>query len=317
MLLRLAGVRGLGRVASRRGARTSASGPKRCALRAPIRSSAPRRSRAFVREYPKSKLADDAGLRLAELTAAKGDTATAARQLEWVVSNHPSGDQSDRARLAAREARARARRARPGARHGPQIRIPKLAPPERREAQRLLAELAAEANDPADQLRWLGDSPATPARARRIDVQIDAVVSSLDPATLDEVASALGRRPVAASVRLAQSERALAAGDRDAAERALGAARRLPLAPADAETLVRLETRLAKKPSASRVAARERESGAPSDPFVSTASLEVTLGVALPLSGSAASFGEEALQGILLAAGAFDGALSDGPARAS
>ena len=89
---------------------------------------------AFVREHPKSKLADDAGLRLAELTAAKGDKATAARQLEWVVSNHPSGDQSDRARLALAKlerARGEPARARATAR---KIRIPKLAPPERRDA---------------------------------------------------------------------------------------------------------------------------------------------------------------------------------------
>jgi ABC-type branched-subunit amino acid transport system substrate-binding protein len=268
---------------------------------------------AFVREHPRSKLADDAGLRLAELTAAKGDPATAARQLEWVVSNHPNGDQSDRARLALAKlerARGEPARARATAR---KIRIPKLAPPERRDAQRLLAELAAEAGDPADQLRWLGDLASDPGPgASGIGAQIDAAVAALDPATLDDVASALGRRPIAAHVRLAQSERALAAGDREVAERALSAARRLPLAPSDAEALVRLESRLAQKPSASALsllASANPGEDAPSDPFVSTASLDVTLGVALPLSGSAASFGEEALQGVLLAAGAFDGAL--------
>lgn len=268
---------------------------------------------AFVREYPRSRFADDAGLRLAELTAAKGDTATAARQLEWVVSNHPSGDQTDRARLALAKlerARGEPSRARATARR---IRVPNLPARERREAQRLLAELAADARDPADQLRWLGELAADPGPgASALGPEIDALVAGLDPETLDQVASALGRRPVAARVRLAQSERALAAGDRDVAERALAAAKRLPLLPSDGERLVRLEARIAQKPSASALALLESadpSEGAPRDPFVSTASLDVTLGVALPLSGSAARFGEEALQGVLLAAGAFDDAL--------
>jgi ABC-type branched-subunit amino acid transport system substrate-binding protein len=267
---------------------------------------------AFVRDHPRSALADDAGLRLAELTLAKGDPATAARQLEWVVSNHPNGDQCDRARLALAQlertrgepllARATARR----------IRVANLTAPERRETQRLLAELAADAQDPVDQLRWLGDLAGDPGPgASEVSAEIAAVVAALPPETLDAVAAALGRRPIAASVRLAQSERALAAGDRASAERALAAARRLPLAPADAAALVRLEARLAQKPSASALSVVEAAhpgEGAPLDPFVATANLELTLGVALPLSGSAASFGEEALQGIMLAAGAFDGA---------
>jgi ABC-type branched-subunit amino acid transport system substrate-binding protein len=265
---------------------------------------------AFVRTHPRSSLADDAGMRLAELNLEKGDPATAARQLEWVVANHPGGDQGDRARLALAKlerARGEPARARATAR---KIRIPKLAPPERREAQRLLAELAAEAEDPADQLRWFGDLAADPGPGTsEIGAQIEAAVSALPTETLDRVASALGRRPIAARVRLAQSERALAAGDREAAERALRAARRLPLAPPDAERLVRLEGRLSEEPSAAALAllqsANPRD-GAPSDPFISTAALDVTLGVALPLSGAAAAFGEEALQGILLAAGAFD-----------
>jgi ABC-type branched-subunit amino acid transport system substrate-binding protein len=267
---------------------------------------------AFVRAHPKSSFADDAGLRLAELNLGKGDAATAARQLEWVVANHPNGDQSDRARLALAKLereRGEPARARATAR---KIRIAKLAPPERREAQRLLAALAADAHDAADQLRWLGDLAADPGPgASDVGAQLDAAVRAVPDDVLDDVASALGRRPVAARVRLAQTERALAAGDREAAERALRAAKRLPLGPPDAEKLVRLEGRLSEEPAASALALLQSANpseGAPSDPFVSTTALDVTLGAALPLSGAAASFGEEALQGILLAAGAFDGA---------
>ena len=178
---------------------------------------------AFVREHPKSKLADDAGLRLAELTAAKGDTATAARQLEWVVSNHPNGDQSDRARLALAKlerARGEPARARATAR---KIRIPKLAPPERREAQRLLAELAAEANDPADQLRWLGDLAERPRPGREHRRRADRR-RRVGARPRDARRGGLGARAApgrgAACASPSPSAR-WRAGDRDAAERAL------------------------------------------------------------------------------------------------
>ncbi len=265
---------------------------------------------AFVREHPRSPFADDAALRLAALTASKGDPATAARQLEWAVSEHPNGDQADRARLAlARLERARNEptRARATARR---IRVANLTAPERREAQRLLADLAGETHDPADQVRWLGDLAGAPGPgASEAASEIDTLLAALEPETLDAVAAALGRRPVAAHARLAQAERALVAGDREVAARALDAAGRLPLSPGDAEALVGLETRVAQKPSASAlsvVAASPPGENAPLDPFVATAALEMTLGVALPLSGPAAGFGEEALQGVLLAAGGFD-----------
>ena len=227
------------------------------------------------------------------------------------MGNHPNGDQSDRARLVLAQlertrgepllARATARR----------IRIANLTAPERRQTQRLLADLAAEARDPVDQLRWLGDLESDPGpEAKGVSAEIAAVLAALPPERLDAVASALGRRPIAAHARLAQCERALALGDRAVAERALAAARRLPLAPADAETLVQLEARLAQKPSASALSVVEAaplSEGAPLDPFVASSGLDLTLGVVLPLSGSAASFGEEALQGVLLATGLFEG----------
>jgi ABC-type branched-subunit amino acid transport system substrate-binding protein len=265
---------------------------------------------AFVQSHPRSPFADDAGLRAAELALARGDADTAQRRLEWVLSEHPKGDQSDRARLALAKLereRGQPTRARTTARR---IQVAQLAAPERREAQRLLADLAAEAPDVADQLRWLGDLAGEPGPGSgAVDAEIDRAVAALDLETLEEVAGALGRRPIAARVRLAQAERALAAGDRKGAQRALASARKLPLLPRDADTLVRVEALVAQEPSVGAqalLAAADPAQGAPPDPFLATATLEVTLGVALPLSGSAASFGEEALRGILLAAGAFD-----------
>jgi ABC-type branched-subunit amino acid transport system substrate-binding protein len=267
---------------------------------------------AFVREHPQSALADDAALQLAELAVRLGKPEAAERQLDWVLREHPNGDQSDRARLAlAKLLRARGEPllARSTALR---IRFARLAPPERREAQRLLADLAAEARDPADQLRWLGDLASDPgpgATGPAVNAEIDAVIAALEPERLDGVAAALGRRAIAARVRLAQAERLLAAGDRKGAERALERARSLPLGAGDADALVRLETRLAAKPAESALALVTSESpfaGAPANPFVDTDGLDATLGVVLPLSGPVAEYAEDALQGVLLAAGLFD-----------
>ena len=267
---------------------------------------------AFVREHPRSALADDAALELAELALRLGKPDAAVRQLDWVLREHPNGDQSDRARLVlAKLARARGEPARARS-TALRIRFAKLPPPERREAQRLLADLAAEAKDPADQLRWLGDLASDPgpgATAQATDAEIDAVIAALEPERLDAVAGALGRRAIAARVRLAQASLLLSSGDRKGASLALERARSLPLAPGDADALVRLETRLAAKPAESALALVASESpfaGAPADPFVETDGLDATLGVVLPLSGPVAEYAEDALQGVLLAAGLFD-----------
>jgi ABC-type branched-subunit amino acid transport system substrate-binding protein len=272
---------------------------------------------AFVNAHPRSALADDAALSLAELALRLGKPDAAERQLDWVLREHPNGDQSDRARLAlARLLRARGEPARARS-TALRIREARLAPPERREARRLLADLAAEARDPADQLRWLGDlagDPGPGVAGESVDAEIASVIAALELERLEPVATALGRRAIAARVRLAQAERLLATNDRKGAERALERARSLPLAPGDADALVRLEARLAAKPAASALALVTSESpfaGAPANPFVATDGLDATLGVVLPLSGPVAEYGEDALQGVLLAAGLFDAEAAD------
>jgi len=275
----------------------------------------------FLQTYPRSGLADDAAIDLAELAVRLKKPERAVRQLEWVLDEHPNGDQSDRARLELaklQRARGEASLARSTAQR---IRFANLAPGERREAQRLLADLAADTGDPVDRLRWLGDLAADPgpgAGDGRVQAEIDAVVAALPKESLAATADGLGRRPIAAHVWLAEAARALDANDPEAAERALERARKLPLGPNDADALVELESRLSAKPSASALALVSSASpfaDAPADPFVATARLDVTLGVALPLSGSVKEYGQEALQGILLAAGLFDagGARRAGP----
>src|SRR4030042_1638785 len=82
----------------------------------------------------------------------------------------------------------------PADRPAAEIRLSTLAVEERREAHRLLADLAAESGDPAAQLRWLsrvrGDQ-ADEEAATRIDAEIEQVLATLDPQQLD----AAGRPP--------------------------------------------------------------------------------------------------------------------------
>ncbi len=264
---------------------------------------------AFLNSHPRSPLADDAALLLADLAVRLEKPDAAERQLEWVLREHPNGDQSDRARLTLAKLR-RARGASASARTTAlRIRLTKLTPPEQREARRLLADLAAAANDATDRLRWLGELAADPgpgASDEAVENEIAEVVAALPDDLLDPVAVALGRRPIAARVRLAQAERALRAGDRRAAERALGFAKRLPLAPGDADALVRLEARQTAKPDDSVLALVSTPrpfDDVPADPFVATGGLGATLGVVLPLSGSVAGYARDALAGIELAAG--------------
>jgi ABC-type branched-subunit amino acid transport system substrate-binding protein len=267
----------------------------------------------FLTTYPRSPLADDAALLLADLAVRLGKPAAAERQLEWVLREHQNGDRADRARLTLAKLQ-RARGAAASARSTAlRIRLANLTPPEQREARRLLADLAAEAKDPTDRLRWLGELAGDPepgAGDEAVDDEIDDVIAALPDDVLDPMAEALGRRPIAARLRLVQAERAIQSGDRRAAERALAFAKRLPLAPGDADRLVRLEARQTAKPD-DRVLAlvsTPRPFGdVPADPFVSTGGLGTTLGVVLPLSGSVAGYAADALAGIQLAAGVSEG----------
>ena len=309
---------GLGSVSPRGEEQRECSAAMRLARADPKRGAAA--LAAFVREHPQSALADDAALRLAELRARER------RRRHRCDAARVGGRQPRRtairptARGSRSRARARARRALARARHcSPRSASPQLAPPERREAQRLLADLAAEADDPADQLRWLGGprERARPGCRARLDAEIDARAAALPAETLDASrARSAGARP-----RRTCGSRQPSARSRPATAPAPSARSRrpaaLPLAPGGrgaAGPAARHASRRSPAPALRCSRARGRRRALRATPFVSTAARDVTLGVVLPLSGPLAGFGEEALDGVLLAAGVFDGA--DGAGRA-
>jgi ABC-type branched-subunit amino acid transport system substrate-binding protein len=274
----------------------------------------------FVARHPSSPLADDASLRLAELALEDGREGEALQHLSWLMRHHPEGDRSDAARIEfAKLQRARGHPA-SAYRTAAEIRLSMLTSEERREAHRLLADLAAESGEAAAQLRWLSRVRADQAdeeAAARIDVEIERLVATLDAQQLDAAAGQLGRRVPAARLRLRQAELALQAGDAAAAEAALGQASRLPLTREDASRLAALEAALREGAGAKA----DLLAGLPGIEEVETVSppgptaVSGTLGVLLPLSGSFATYGEESLLGILLALGIFDAEASGADSR--
>lgn len=260
----------------------------------------------FLRSHPQSDLADDAGLRLAELQVAAGARVAATRTLERVIKRQPSGDRTDSARLLLARLLADRGLPRQAYRQASKIRLDQLDAPARRDTLRLLVELARDNRDTVAQLRWLARLQAdaeSEARLAATDSEIRSVLNALDAAELDAVAEQLGRRVPAARVRLRQAELAFAAGELEAANDALERARQLPLGRSDAAYLTAVERRLAGG-EAQRLLGYSPLAPTPGTPVLGRAS--GTLGVVLPLTGRYASYGEATFQGILLATGHFD-----------
>lgn len=258
----------------------------------------------FVRKYPRHPLADDAGLRVAQIQQAAGDRRDAQAALERVLAL-PPGDQTERARLqlallqrqqhAGAEAYETARK----------LAFTSLSGPERAEAHRLLADLALELGKPRARLRWLGQlrgDVRSSAQIAALDAELDREIAALSDDALARTASALGSRVPAARLWLRSAERALARGEREDAQAALAEARRAPLAGGDAASLAKLVRQLSGDQGARDLLGMR---AAPSPDGIDPARAAGVIGIALPLTGDFAAYAEESLQGALLAAGYF------------
>ena len=254
--------------------------------------------RRFLAERPASALADDAALRLADALVARGESGEAVQHLAWALRLQPRGDRSDAIRLLLARLQLERGHAEAAYRNASEVRFSLLPREQRRDAHRLLADAAGEAGHPEAELRWLAAVRADQdddAAMRRVDAEIDDLLRTLGDDDLERIAEQLGRRVPAARVRLRQAELRLAAGDLEGAERVLARARKLPMAPADADRMAGLEARVA--------------GGAVLDlpspeAFPDGRRVRGTLGVALPLTGPLATVGHQALEGVILASGA-------------
>lgn len=268
---------------------------------------------AFLKQHAKHPLADDAGLRLAELHDAAGRSREATRVLERVVAL-PPGDQTTRARLRLAEHQRGRGGLRDAYESAAELRFSELSAPERKRAHRMLADLARERGDGTATLRWLGQlrgDARGSAEAAAVDRELDAEIDALNDDELVARARALASQVPAARLWLRGAERALERGERDAAEAALAEARREPLAGADAAALARIAQRISGDQGAEGLLGMQAlATGAPR---IDAARAVGTLGVALPLTGSFAAYAEESLQGALIGAGFFAGASAPPP----
>jgi ABC-type branched-subunit amino acid transport system substrate-binding protein/predicted negative regulator of RcsB-dependent stress response len=264
----------------------------------------------FVEDWPRSPLSGDASIRLAEMALARGDQDAALTRYYYVVLNFPRGNRIDSARVGAasiefdRGNLDAAMRALNG------VQLRRLSDAERQAANRLLAEGA---RDPVAKIGLLAAlrSGESDERVRaRIDAQLDDLLAQLDRAQLAKVAKRGEPEIPAARALLVSAEKALDIGDYDEARNQIERASRMQMAPAYATRLALAADRL-----------RLLESGRADTEFFpsfedaasvglpSTSDAQGAIGVVLPLSGNFADFGEEALRGILLAAGTFDAQL--------
>jgi ABC-type branched-subunit amino acid transport system substrate-binding protein/predicted negative regulator of RcsB-dependent stress response len=273
-------------------------------------AAAPRRLAAFIQKWPRSPLSGDASIHLAELALARGDREAALLHYGYVIRHFPNGNRIDSARIGAASVEFDRGNADAAMRALDRIQLNRLSAADRQLANRLLAKTA---RDPVARVRWLAalrtDEPDEQARTR-IDAQIDELLAQLDRVQLALVAKRIEPEIPAARALLAAVERALDVDDFHAARNGIERASRMQMAPAYAARLDLAADRL-----------RTLESGGADTEFFptfedaasiglpSTGSAQGTIGVVLPLSGDFAAFGQEALRGILLAAGTFDAQL--------
>jgi len=278
-------------------------------------AAAERQLEAFIQTWPDSALVPDAANRLGELARARGSDDEALAWFRRTARGHPRSPLADVARLRIAEIEFERGRLAEATQTLGQVRLSRLDPADQRSAYRVLASAAP---DPVAKLRWLARlrvSEPDENAVSFIDVEIDELIEQLDEASVDRAIQQIGREIPIVRLLLRRANLALDDGDVAAAEKAWKRAAKLPRAP---------ETERAWLKTGERIELARAGHGAPLElpsfaevmqrPVPQTAGAEGVLGVVLPLSGSFAGFGEESLQGILLAAGVFD-ELADTRAR--
>jgi len=270
------------------------------------------RLEAFLRLHRKSPLAEQAAFLRAQLALDAGDRTRAVFWLGWLVRNHPDGDRSDETRLRLARLHAQEGDGEMAREVLRDVRIRRLSPEQKRVAYRLRADVS---EDRAERLQWLSAGRAAAVEAGvsaaaldLIDAEIDAAVDALTLTELQRAWELLQGRPPAGRVALRLAQKSLDEGRYEDAGRDLRMSGRVELSESDQALLSELSMRMELYE-----AGRGEKELLPT--FAEVAALPVpsrdgasgTLGVVLPLTGPYASYGEESLRGILLAAHVFSG----------
>jgi ABC-type branched-subunit amino acid transport system substrate-binding protein len=271
----------------------------------------------FLRSWPNSALAPKVERRLGDLALARGDREQALRRLYGVVRRYPNAEISDATRVRIAEIELDRDNPRAATKVLGRARLSRLSNENKRSAYRVLASAAP---DSVAKLRWLAQlrmiEPDEDAVAF-IDVEIDELIAQLDEPNVDRAIDQIGREIPAARLLLRRASLALEEGDVGRAEKAWKRAGALPQAPGTQRALQFMGERIALRRARPDEALRlPTFAEAMRRALPVTAGAEGTLGVVLPLSGRFARFGDESLNGILLAAGVFD-ELADNRAKAN
>ena len=277
--------------------------------------------KAFIAQYPRSQLADDVTEQLSQIAFAEGRQEDGIRLLGEILSRYPRSDRAApaRLRLAQREyGRDRQEAAR---RLLDRLDFRRLALRDQRAALRLriamartpverleqLSLLASKLDEEADQ-RADASGPQARLEARREAVgrDISRIILSAAPAELEAMVKGLRRRPPTSAILLELSRRALDSGQLELASRRIDRAESQVHGDLDRGQLRLLSDRLVLLLEAAEADAELPPLRELADrPRPRTDGASGTIGVVLPLSGRFASFGQESLRGILLAADLF------------
>jgi ABC-type branched-subunit amino acid transport system substrate-binding protein len=276
----------------------------------------------FLDLYPKSALADNAAEELAELAFAAGREDEGLRWLGRILSQAPDGDRAAPARLRLAQFEYGRNRWSTARSLLEPLRMDRLSIADQRAALRLRVALA---QTPVEKLRRqseLRNALAEEMRDRRSDValrerlaqQLESIEAEIlegvrRAATpeLEELADDRRDGALTGQIYIELSRRALDRRDFDLAERRIDRAESQLRSEADLAELRLLRSRLemleamaetdAELPLLRELVDRERPR---------TTGGRGKIGVVLPLSGRFASFGEQSLRGLLLAADLFE-----------
>ena len=274
----------------------------------------------FVDANPRSPLADDAVVQLAELALQAADEEAARAWLYRIVRDYPGEENADRARVLLAGMEARADRPGDARRLLSKVRFGKLNSAERRLAYRLSADLS---EDPVRRLNWqvreraavideLEDaeyaSPVLGGGLEDLEREIIASIDAMSDEHLERAVRLLRNEVPAGRALLLLARRALQRGDFRAAgnwfSRAEGKAFFAEDQQLFDEVALALELRERIVDGGPEMPSFDDVAALPQPAFQDASGV---IGVVLPLSGRFASYGEESLKGILAAARIFDG----------
>jgi len=268
------------------------------------------RLETFLRVYPLSPLAEQAAWERSQLALAAADRGRAGFWLGWLVRNHPRGPYADETRIELARLHARTGDFEMARRLLRDVRTRRLSSQRRRELYRLNADVS---QDGAERVRWLASARSIAAESvvsdkvlELMDAELAAAVDGLSLSELEAARSFLGGRTPAGRVALRLVEESLDEDEFEDAADDLLEASDFDLTVSDRDLLGALLLRVEQHemqrgkrellPTFADVAARVLPSRSPA---------RGSLGVVLPLSGPYASYGEDSLRGVLLAARVF------------